>query len=338
MKDIIILVDDRGFFYSSTRERGASMDVQFLKNYLESLDYVVSVKNFYEIEFNRSHENKIVLYQSTEDPDLKYKDYIEDILLGLKNAGATLIPDFNKFRAHHNKTYMEILRQLYGLNTTTEINSRKYGTLEEFKSDIKNHNFPVVIKPSAGSRSKRVYKAKSPSEAIRKARMVSKTPTLTNTKRALKSFLDGKGYKPISNYRNKFVVQNFIKGLEGDYKILIYSGKYFVLNRENRVNDFRASGSGKFSFPDNPPIKILDFAHEIFKKLKVPFASIDVAFKKNKPYLLEFQFVSFGQHALEKSDFYFSKENGSWRKIKGKSILEQEFARSIDEHIKLYIS
>ncbi len=338
MNNIIILVDDRGFFYSSTREDGGSLDVQKLKKNLETLNYNVEVKSFYEIEFHNIYKDKIILYQSTEDPDLKYKDYIEDILLGLKNSGAILIPDFDKFRAHHNKTYMEILREIYDLNKDTNICSKKYGTIEEFKRDIEKHIFPVVIKPGAGSRSRKVYKAVNIRDAITKARKVSKTPTLTNFKRATKAFFNRKDYKPISNYRGKFIVQNYVENLRGDYKILVYADKYYILERQNRTNDFRASGSGKFSFPENPPIDLLDFSRNIFNKLRTPFASFDIALKNNQPYLIEFQFVSFGQYTLEKSLFYFKNKGGIWKKIKETSDLEKVFAESVDKYIKLYIS
>ena len=150
MKEIIILVDDRKFFYSSTKEMGGSLGVIELKKQLEKLAYKVDIKRFYEINFTNSYKGRFILYQSTEDPDLRYKDYIEDVLLGLKDSGAILIPDFSKFRAHHNKVYMEILREQMCLNKGTSIYSKRYGTFEEFKEDIDNYEFPVVIKKALG--------------------------------------------------------------------------------------------------------------------------------------------------------------------------------------------
>lgn len=337
MHSIIILIDDRGFFYSSTKERGGSLDVDVLKSELELFGYRVEIKNFYQISFCESYKNKIILYQSTEDPDLKYKDYIEDILLGLQNRAAILVPDFHKFRAHHNKVYMEILRDCYDLDPYQDIFSKKYGTIEEFAKDIKNQTFPLVLKPGFGSRSKGICKVHTEQEAIKRAKRISRTFTLTNIKRSLLSLFDGLGYKRISNYRNKFIVQNYITGLAGDYKVLIYGDRYYVLKRENRNNDFRASGSGKFLFPDNPPKELLDFSKELFEKCNVPFASFDIAVKDNNIYLIEFQFVSFGQYALEKSSFYFKPIDNKWKKVEEKSYLEKIFAMSVDSYVRLYI-
>ncbi|MEA2112577.1 MAG: hypothetical protein U9P50_01220 [Patescibacteria group bacterium] len=336
MKNIIILVDDRGFFYSSIRERGSSMNVEKIKKNLEKLGYLVSIKGFYEINFNDSYKNKIVLYQSTEDPDLRYKNYIEDVLLGLQNLGVILIPGLNEFRAHHNKVFMEVLRDVKGLNKKTNIYTKKYGTLDEFVSDTKGHIFPMVIKPSLGSRSKNIYRVDNLGEAIKKIKKISKTFTLVNLKRAFQSIIDGKGYKKISNFRNKFIVQNYIFGLKGDYKILVYGDKFYVLERKNRKRDFRASGSGLFSFPETLPEGLLDYSLEMFNEFKVPFISMDIAVKDSSFYLIEFQFVSFGQLTLEKSDFYFKKSD-SWQKIDSKSDLEETFVDSVDKYINLYI-
>ncbi len=334
MKKVLILVDDRGFFYSSTKEVGGSLDSQKLKVELESFGYEVEIRKFYEINFCHSHKDIVVLYQSTEDPDLKYKDYIEDILLGLKKAGATLIPDFEKFRAHHNKVFMEILRELYGLNRETNVRSQKYGTLEEFIQNKQNHTFPSVLKAGIGSRGDGIFRLNNLKDSIRKIKGVSRTFTFMNIKRALRALIDGKGYKKISNHRNKFIIQNFISDLEGDYKVVIYGDRYYIVERKNRKNDFRASGSGKLSFPDNPPKEILDFSEQIFNRFNVPFASFDVAIREDKLYLVEFQFVSFGQYALEKSSFYFKKVENLWRKIDGKSDLEKTFAWAVNRYLK----
>jgi len=60
------------------------------------------------------------------------------------------------------------------------------------------------------------------------------------------------GYVKRSLHRRKFVVQNFIGGLTHDYKVLAYGKKYYVVRRDNRPGDFRASGSGLLSWPEEP--------------------------------------------------------------------------------------
>ena len=85
-------------------------------------DYILVVKHFFEIDFRKeSYKNKWVIYQSSEDPELHYKDYIEDVLLTLKIQGAKLIPNFDYFRAHHNKVFMEFLRDVLPINEIKNI-------------------------------------------------------------------------------------------------------------------------------------------------------------------------------------------------------------------------
>ena len=130
------------------------------------------------------------------------------------------------------------------------------------------------------------------------------------------------------------VIQQFVEGLKNDYKILIYSDKYYVLRRENRKNDFRASGSGLLSYPRSLPDGMLDFAKKIFEYFDVPYISLDVAYDGNSFYLIEFQFLMFGTYTLEKSKYYFIKIDDEWRKIEGISEIEKVFVQSVCHYVK----
>ncbi len=331
-KTIFLLIDYRNTFYSSTKEVAGSMDFLAIKSLFEFLGYVVFIEKFSEVDFMSSkYKNSFVLYQSSEDPELSYKDYIEDILLGLQLAGAILIPDFSRFRAHHNKVFMEILRDISSFNPIQNIQTKKFGVLEEFKEQAENE--PVVLKQSAGSRSRGVFFSQSKKKSTFSAGLISYTFSLINLRRFLGGLISGKGYKPISNFRKKFITQNFISGLSFDYKVLVYDNKYYVLKRRNRNNDFRASGSGLLEFVKEPPTELLDYAKAVFKFFNVPFASFDIANKQNEFYLLEFQFVSFGQYALEKSSLFFTEDKDCWKKVFEKPNLEKTFTYAVHNYI-----
>jgi hypothetical protein len=51
MSKLLILKDYRDHFYSSTKSRGASMDVDKVTQGLRGLGYEVVVKNFAELDF-----------------------------------------------------------------------------------------------------------------------------------------------------------------------------------------------------------------------------------------------------------------------------------------------
>jgi hypothetical protein len=131
-------------------------------------------------------------------------------------------------------------------------------------------------------------------------------------------------------------VQEFLSGLDGDYKVLVYGKKYYVLERKNRKNDFRASGSGNFSFPDSPSDELLNFAYDIYTGFNVPFISMDIAKFEHRYVLLEFQFLSFGNYTLERSEFYFTrKDDSGWMKVKEIPDLEREFVSSVVRYLDI---
>lgn len=280
-KNILILIDDRNQFYSSTKEPGGSMNTDAVRKKLEDFGYSAIVKGFSEIDFAKeNYKDFFILYQSTEDPDLRYKDFIEDILLGLKMSGAHLIPCFEYFRAHHNKVFMEILRER--MNYGGHIKSLYFGTLEELIKSEYKFSYPVVVKPGAGSKSENVSLAHDRRRLFKLSSKISSSFTLVNTIRVIKSILNLRSYKLISNNRKKFIVQEFIPGLSGDYKILVYGKRYYVIQRENRPGDFRASGSWLLSFPEIVSNELLDFTQSVFEKSNTPFMGVDIADSNGK--------------------------------------------------------
>ncbi|KKR02530.1 MAG: hypothetical protein UT29_C0001G0010 [Candidatus Yanofskybacteria bacterium GW2011_GWA1_39_13] len=333
---LIILTDYRNQFYSSTRERGGSVNLSVLSGLFIKLGLDVVVKKFSEIDFVREDfDGVFILYQSSEDPGLHYKEYIEDILLGLKLKGAILIPDFFKFRAHHNKVFMEIYRDvILGKQVDTGIQAKYFGSLEDYQSSSIPLKFPSVLKPSEGSRSRNVSLLKDLNNSMSAIRKVSFSLTFQNIKREVLNMFDKKGYRKISQNRKKFIIQEYVSGLIGDYKVLVYSDKYFVLWRDNRTNDFRASGSGKLSFPIDVPVSLLNFARDVYECLDVPYISMDIAQSASgQNYLLEFQFLMFGQHTLEKSKHHFVSNENGWRRICEEVVLEEQLAKSVYEYI-----
>ncbi len=331
---LLILLDYRSHFYSSTRARGDTMDVEAVKAGFEQLGYSVLVQHYSDLNFcNSNWTDTLVLYQSSEDPSLLYKDYIEDVLLGLQTQGAILIPRFEKFRAHHNKVFMEILRKTIPVSGA-EFFSQSFGAYEDYQRSFSPPSYPIVFKPSDGSKSVNVLLARNKNETDACARKLSATPSLYNLWMIIRNWFDGKGFTPRSDHRRKFVVQQYVPNLSGDYKIVIYGEKYFVLFRENRENDFRASGSGRLSFPKEVPLQVLDCAHQAFTEFDVPYASIDIGYDGRNCYLFEFQFVMFGQYAAERSGWYFVKNENEWTRRDEKTSAENELVTAVHQHIQ----
>jgi glutathione synthase/RimK-type ligase-like ATP-grasp enzyme len=321
-------------FYSSVallKEKKLSMNLELLKFYGKEYDLDFRFISFTDISFSKTnYKNILFLYTSSEDPDLLYKGYIEDIIMGLNLHGAIVIPHFYFLRAHHNKVYMEILRDIILKDIDTGVTSKYFGSYEDFIKIKNNIHLPSVIKKASGAGSTGVALLKSEHDLTKLSRRISKSFNFNNIIKKLLWIWD-----PFSANRNKFIIQNFIPNLDGDFKVLIFWDKYYILSRKNRKNDFRASGSGNLNLNPEVPSGIFDFSKNIFTKLSVPVASLDIGFDGNRFYLIEFQCLHFGPLTLEKSFRFFKNENNLWKMYVEKSILEQEFVRSVSEYLKM---
>lgn len=336
MEQIFLLTDYRGQFYSSTKHRGASVDLERLKNYFENLGFELVVRPFAEVDFRtQDYKDKWVLYQSSEDPGLFYRNYIDDIVLGLFLQGAKLIPSLAQFRAHHNKNFMEILRDLHTDSLVKNIQAKRYGTYEDYKKDfeqIKNGSF--VLKSGNTSKSRGVFLLKNIKQKLNLPKLISRSPSLQNFRYLIERIKTGKKPLYISNHRKKFILQSYISDLQGDYRVVIYGDKFYVLYRSNRPNDFRASGSMRFNYDIKLPEGLLDYARQVFESFNVPFMALDIGVKDSNFFLFEFQFISFGQYTLEKSKFYYYLKDNMWQKVFEEPDLEKEIATSVVKFIK----
>jgi len=346
MKELIILIDHDGHFLLSIEdlENYTSMDVRKLERNFIDKGYSVSVKRISELDLSLDYQGKYILYTTSEVPGAFYKRYVEDVIFFLTKKGATTLPKFEYLKAHHNKVYMEMLRTTFGDEALKTIKSRCFGTANE--AMIFQPGFPVVIKQADGSGSRGVYLAKNEDEYKQHVHSVSKSLfseqgicTVVNLifKNKIKQALDrniDKIMQPIVD--RPFVVQNYIKGLKGDYKVLIFGGKYYTLYRENRDNDFRASGSGKFfDVPEHEHKGLLEFSRKLKSEIDFPLVGLDVGFDGENYHLLEFQVIHLGPLALQRSNFWHEYNNDQWVRVEGKSDLEEEFARSIHDYIVL---
>lgn len=346
-KKILILTDQRGFLAGSRQPDKLMVDVNAIRKKLENDGFEVEILSIHNVRFPSKYKGWYVVYPSSEDPGLFYKDYIEDILLGLQTDGAILLPEFNMFRAHHNKMFMEICRNFLPKEYNTIKSIGFYG-VTDFKRKAENiTKYPIVIKTAEGSSSAGVYIAQDREEALRIISKASKVSyhsaiyePIQKMKDSIKPHLVRAGLRKRELYsipaRQKMIAQSFVDNLTCDYKVLVFGEKYYVLRRKVRDNDFRASGSGKFEYPQGPDIEliaILNYVKELYAELNVPLLSADVAYDGEKCHLIEFQCVNFGPYTLEFSDHHYEYQTDAWQKIDGKSDLENEMVNAYVRYI-----
>jgi hypothetical protein len=349
MKKLIILTDENSEFHISKADfrNFTSMDVERIRKWFINHDYNVMVCRFSELDMTVSYREQYVLYQTSEAPGGFYKRYIEDLVYFLEGQGAIVLPSFKYLKAHHDKVFMEFLRMKFEDEALKTIKSSCYGSWVDafnYKGE-----YPVVIKQASGSAGKRVYLAHNRNDYENLIRKAGKTIVaenlvdflITELKNFVKKILK-KLYPFKRNYvqyntdpvSNPVVVQNFISDFDGDYRVLFFGGKYYCMHRGNRKNDFRASGSGQFSDVNEEYVEgLLNFARRLVGEIDFSIIGMDIGFDGHNHHLIEYQMINFGTSALQRSSVWYEYHNGKWNKNSGNSILEDEFARSIDMFI-----
>lgn len=344
MRAIHLITDYKGYFGSkwNAKPYRGGYDKQALAQALAAHGYecvyVPCSKVFTSgIDWN----GQVALYTSSEEIGNNYKQYLEDVIHGLEEAGARVLPRSVFLRAHNNKVFMEILRtQLLG-EDLTGLRSRTFGTIEELRLALDSNeiSFPCVLKSALGAMSKGVSSARSPEELLQKAKAISRTPHLRFEWRdALRPYKPAlKGYVPESRYQNRFIVQPMISGLDCDWKVLVYGNQYYVLKRHTRPGDFRASGSHYNYLAGREaeiPVCALEMVKDIREKLETPHLSADVGFDGVRPYLIEFQCLYFGTST--QSEFcreYIEKVDGEWKYFPKTMNQEEAYAYGVAHHL-----
>lgn len=336
MNEIHLIKDYRGALYSSILNMYQlySLDVGLFKRRLEEKGWTVQLHEFPDIDFSLDWKGKLVFYQSSEDIGLEYKSYIEDVMLGLELAGAILLPGYPFLRAHMNKSFMEILRKVSAAPEAKTLDCRIFGVYEDFQRRADSIRFPAVFKPAAGAVSRGVALIKNRDEALVQLKKKMRSPICLGTFKELYKRLLRKGHVPYSLRRQKIILQEFVPNLDGDYKVLIYGHRAYIVRRGVRDNDFRASGSGKLSWPKEIPDGLLEVAWKILKGFDVPHISLDIAFDGRQFHMIEVQFLQFGTATLDRSKHYWVRENEQWRLVEGTSELEETIAEGLTLHAK----
>jgi len=342
MIKVTILCDykDRFGLKWNAKPYRSGFDKELLEIYFRKYDIEVEFIQFIDIDL--THQNwkkKIVIYTSSEEVGDNYKQFIEDIVYGLEIIGAIVIPSYKFLRAHNNKVFMEILREIYFDKSNMNFFSRSFGTYEELINSLKKNEitYPCVIKKASGAMSRGVRLAINKPELMKLAKLFSRTNYFIHeTKEYFRAFKIP-GYSRESRYQNKFLIQPFVKDLEFDWKVLIFGDQYYVLRRGVRPNDFRASGSHhdyKSGSQADIPIIVLDYLEYFYEKLDLPFISLDVGYDGCNIFIFEFQCIYFGTSTQYISSEYFTKIDNKWVILKKQFDQEETFVLGLVHYLR----
>lgn len=325
-KPKVIFVTYPNGYFGSAGQSWLSLSIDRISKDLKNNGYDVAQYPVNElIGSNDITEDDIVVYTSSENEALR--NYIKDIVFMISKK-CKVVPNFDLLMAHENKGFQELYRKTYGFGNIKGSYNIDHDNLPS--------KFPYVYKSITGAGSSGVTlvrNLKERKEIVNEKEKVNFKRYAISIARKLK--LTTAEYS-IYKYNKKsfipYVTQSFIEGLSFDYKVLVFWDKLYVLKRNIRKNDFRASGSGLLKFTEPPEI-LLDYALDIFSQLDTPYASLDICISESGCHLIEFQALNFGPYALKKSPGFYYKSDGNWQFKKQDSNLEDEFSRSIFKYI-----
>lgn len=330
----VVLVDYKGEFFPRHKREVRGTDLLSLSQELAKQGITLEVLPFAELDLrSRSFQGVPVFYQSSQDPDLHYKGYIEDLLWGLELQGARLIPGLPFMRAHHNKVMMEILRDLCPIEEVRSLRSRVFGTYEDFLGAAHGLSYPLVLKISDGDSARGVEMVKDPREASRVARRLMRSAHPRDVWDNARRWAKNVSIKPHSLHRRKLIAQPFIPGLDHDYKVVWMGSRVFLETRSTRPNDFRASGSGMRDFPEHAPARILELVDRVGLASGSAYASIDLMMQGGQVHVGEMQFLRFGTTPVVLAPHAWERASDGWVSVPGPFVWEAELARAMMESL-----
>ena len=221
MKPIILLTDYLNRFESKHNDfpYRSGMMHQKLTEYFNYCGYNADFVSFSSIaNSNLNFIDIPVLYTSQEDPGYYYKSFIEDIVHYVELKGGRLIPPYKYLKANNNKVFMELLRKELNLDSENPLNAHCFGTLEEAMEKSDSFRYPIVVKGAERAQGTTVKLARSKNSLKKIIKQVASSRNMKEEFRELVRSYKYSGYKKQSNYRSKFIIQQYLPNLKNDWK------------------------------------------------------------------------------------------------------------------------
>lgn len=249
-----------------------------------------------------------------------YKDllFANQLLFAMQQAGKIVYPDFNS-----NWHFDDKVGQKYLLEAMDAplVKSYVFYDKAEALSWAKETTYPKVFKLRCGAAStnvKLVHSFEECKKYINKAFGKGYPPFDASSGYKLRkksvlsylynTFFPPQNYKYIKDEKGYVYFQDFMAGNTYDTRVIVIDGKYACAEKRfNRKGDFRASGSGSFSYEDIDA-NVVKVAFEVAKTLRMQSVAFDFVYDENKnPKIVEICF-GFGVKGIKHSPGYFTDD------------------------------
>jgi len=253
----------------------------------------------------------------------------KQILFALEHTGFVVFPDFATGWHFDDKVAQ---KYLFERLEAPLVPSYVFYSKKEALQWVNSTSFPKVFKLRGGAGSANVKLAKSKSDAIRLVRKAFSSgfdnfDSFSGLKERWRKYKMGQGsifdlakgvirlfYKPFYNrIMGKEIgyvyFQDFIPNNDFDIRIIVIDKKAFGLKRYVREGDFRASGSGSFSYSKEEfDERCITIAFDITKKINSQSAVYDFVFdENNNPLVVELSY-GFAAYGYDPCPGYWDSE------------------------------
>lgn len=257
----------------------------------------------------------------------QYKDVIaaKRILFALQHAGIKVFPDFNTGWHFDDKVAQKYLLEAIGAPL---VPSSVFYDKKEAIIWAESTAYPKVFKLKGGAGAANVKLIKSFSEAkkhINKAfgkgfsqfdrlgylkerinRFKSGKDNVTGIAKGIALFLFSTPYSRMQPKERGYIYfQDFIPDNPFDVRVVVINNSKAVAEKRFvRKNDFRASGSGNFSY-DDIDLNFIELAFKLAEKLNLQSVAFDFIYGKNSEILVVEMSYGFGTKGIAKTPGYW---------------------------------
>ena len=255
-----------------------------------------------------------------------YKDvlFAKGLLFSLEQAGIKVFPDFNTGWHFDDKVAQKYLLEAIDAPL---VPSYVFYDKKEALDWAKSTTYPKVWKLKGGAGAANVKLVQNKKEATKLINTAfgkgfSQFNRLGNLKERYKKYKSGKDSllgvakgvgrliiptefaKMQSRERGYVYFQEFVPNNMHDTRVVVVAEKAVAERRMVRENDFRASGSGKFSY-DNINLKAIEIALDVAKKLNLQSVAFDfVEGANDNPLIIEMSY-GFGTTGIDNAPGYW---------------------------------
>lgn len=225
-----------------------------------------------------------------------------------------VFPDSNTFWHYDNKNAQKYMADIFKIKMPSTMVSYSY---EELLQHLSKSKYPIISKSAKGAGSENVRMLQNYNEAKKELKFLFRSSIYNKIKFQFLRYFGLKQEK--FSEQHKYVnYQEFIPNNPGDLRLTTIGDKYaFAFFRNNRDNDFRASGSGKIDYSFEKHNKeVIEYCLNLSKKLKFDSMCYDILYKGNEFFITEFSYI-FNDTAIYDCPGYYIIQNDRINLVKG---------------------